>query len=280
MVRIPAALLILISLIRFTNATAQPYVDPLNIRYTYAFKNNQPNATPFTHLFVGSDIPVKFKNGTIFFLSPFFENWNIDSANNKDFLPSVKSIVLPVGVIFPLSNKWSFNITAIARVNGEDIQFNNAFQMGGIVFASYKKKEQQKFRFGVYVNNDFFGVFVVPLVGVDWRINESNYMFGLLPGRLTFEHQLNKSLYTGATFRAITNSYRLNNGNYLRIDDNQLSCYLDYYIAKHVAITLEPGYGVVRKLRSGDTRSKNYIIDYNWDEGFFIKLSASYRIRL
>lgn len=280
MVKIPAALLILFFLIRFTNATAQPYVDPLNLRYTYAFKNAQPNATPFSHLFIGSDIPLKFKNGTIFFLSPFFDNWNIDSSDNKDFLPSVKSIALPAGIIFPVSNKWSFNITAIARINGEDLQLNNAFQIGGILFASYKKKEQQKFRFGVYINNDFFGVFVVPLVGVDWKINETNYLFGLLPGRLTFEHRLNKSLYTGATFRAITNSYRLNNGNYLRIDDNQLSCYLDYYIAKHVALTLEPGYGVVRKLRSGATHSKNYITDYNWDEGFFIKLSASYRIRL
>ncbi len=278
--RIPATLFVLFCLIRFTNATAQPYVDPLNIRYTYAFKNAQPNATPFTHLFIGSDIPVRFKNGTIFFLSPFFENWNIDSANNKDFLPSLKSIVLPIGVIFPLSNKWSLNITSIIRVNGEDIQFNNAFQMGGILFASYKKKELQKIRVGIYVNNDFFGVFVVPLVGFDWRIDKSNYLFGLLPGRLTFEHQLSKRLYTGATFRAITNSYRLNNGNYLRIDDNQVSFFLDCYPAKHVAITLEPGYGIVRKLRSGATHSKNYITDYHWEEGPFIKLSAAYRIRL
>ena len=277
--RILPAFLILF-LIRFTNVTAQPYVDPLNIRYTYAFKNNQPNATPFSHLFIGSDIPFKFTNGTIFFLSPFFENWNIDSANNKDFLPSVKSIVLPMGIIFPVSDKWSFNVTAITRVNGEDIQFNNAFQIGGIAFAAYKRKAQQKLRFGIYVNNDFFGVFVVPLVGLDWRIDKTNYLFGLLPGRLTFEHQLNRHLYTGATFRAITNSYRLNNGNYLRIDDNQLSAYLDYYPAKHIAITLEPGYGIFRKLRSGNTRSKNYITDYNWDDGLFIKLSASYRVRL
>ena len=179
-----------------------------------------------------------------------------------------------------MNNKWSLNVTTISRVNGEEIKLDNTFQFGGILFASYKKKEQQKFRLGVYVNNDFFGLFIVPLAGFDWRIDKRNYLFGLLPGRLTFEHQLNKRLYTGATFRAITNSYRLNNGNYLRIDDNQLSCYLDCYVAKHIAVTLEPGYGIIRKLRSGDTRSKNYSIDYNWDEGFFIKLSAAYRIRL
>jgi hypothetical protein len=179
-----------------------------------------------------------------------------------------------------LNKKWSLNLIAIPRINAEDIQLNTAFQMGGIAFASYKIKEQQKFRLGVYVNNDFFGVFVIPLAGVDWKINNTNYLFGLLPGRLTFEHRLNAYLYTGATFRAITNSYRLNNGNYLRIDDNQISLYLDCYPAKHIAVTLEPGYGIFRKLRSGVDHNKNYVTDYNWNDGAFIKLSASYRIRL
>ncbi|HEX5152159.1 MAG TPA: DUF6268 family outer membrane beta-barrel protein [Parafilimonas sp.] len=270
-----------ISIILFCLHTkAQPYVDPLSIRYTHAFKGKQANATPFNHFYIGSDLPVRFKSGAILLISPFFESWNIDSAENKDFLPVVNSIVLPVGIFLPLSNKWSMNITAIARVNGQNIDLDNAFQFGGIAFASYKRKEQQKLRLGVYVNNDFFGVFVVPLIGVDWRIDKNNYLFGLLPGRLTYEHKLSTNLYTGATFRAITNSYRLSNGNYLRIDDNQLSAYLDFYPAKHVVVTLEPGYGIFRKLRSGNGRNKNYITDYNWDDGLFIKLSASYRIRL
>ena len=264
----------------YLDTNAQPYVDPLNIRYLHAFKGKQGNATPFNHLYIGSDVPIKFKSGTILLISPFFENWNIDSADNKNFLPSVSSIALPMGIFFPLSNKWSMNITAIARINGENIDINNSFQIGGLAFASYKRKEEQKLRLGVYVNNDFFGVFVIPLVGVDWRIDKDNYLFGLLPGRLTFEHKLSTNLYTGATFRAITNSYRLSNENYLRIDDNQLSAYLDFYPAKHFVVTLEPGYGIFRKLRSGNGHNKNYITDYNWDDGLFIKLSASYRIRL
>jgi len=270
-----------ISILLFSVDTkAQPYVDPLNIRYTHAFKGSQASATPFNHFFIGSDIPLKFKSGAVLLISPFFESWNIDSGNNKTYLPIISSIALPVGIFFPVDKKWSLNITPIARINGEDINPNNSFQIGGIVFASYKRKEKQKFRLGVYVNNDFFGVFVIPLAGVDWRIDEKNYLFGLLPGRLTFEHKLNTYLYMGATFRAITNSYRLNNGNYLRIDDNQLSAYLDFYPARHVEVTLEPGYGIFRKLRSGYGRNKNYITDYNWDDGLFIKLSASYRIRL
>ena len=119
----------------------------------------------------------------------------------------------------------------------------------------------------------------MPLLGTDWRIDEKNYLFGLLPGRLTYEHQWSNKLYGGATFRAITNSYRLSNGQYLRLDDNQLSLYLDYYPAKHLCITLEPGYGVFRQMRTG-INNRDYLTDRNWGNGMFIKLSASYRVRL
>jgi len=96
----------------------------------------------------------------------------------------------------------------------------------------------------------------------------------------SYEHKLSDIFYTGATFRAITNPYRFKNRNYLCIDDNQLSLYLDYYPAKNIVSTLEPGYGIVRKLRLGNDHNKNYIKDFDWNDGMFIKVSASYRIRL
>ncbi|HET9432888.1 MAG TPA: hypothetical protein VFO37_03985, partial [Chitinophagaceae bacterium] len=146
-------------------------------------------------------------------------------------------------------------------------------------FVTWARKAQQKFRFGVYVNDEFFGVFVMPLIGADWKIDEKNYLFGLLPGRLTWEHQWRKNLFGGATFRAITNSYRLSGGQYLRLDDNQVSIYMDYYPAKRFCITLEPGYGVFRKMRTG-INDKQYLTNRNWGDGPFIKLSTTYRIRL
>lgn len=274
-------LILIIACLITENVIAQPFVDPLNIRYTNAFRNPNKNATPFSHLYIGSDIPVQLKNKSIIIFSPFYENWNIDSAADKTYLPPVSSIALAVTAIIPVdSNRWSLSITAIPRFNSERLQLANSFQMGGVLLFIYKKSETLKYKFGVYVNNDFFGVFVMPLAGIDWRINSRNILFGVLPGRLTYEHKLNSIFYTGATFRAITNSYRLTNGDYLRIEDNPLSIYLDCYTTKHIIITAEAGYGIMRKLRSGSGYNKNYITDFGWGDGLFIKLSASYRIRL
>lgn len=261
---------------------AQPYVDPLNIRYTKAFESKSPSGTPFQYLYVGSDMPLRLNSGKLIVISPNFESWNIDSSGNKTFLPTVSSIALPVIAQLPLAkDKWTIQIGVIPRYNSENLKLSgNAFQIGGIVVANYIKKPTLKYRFGVYMNKEFFGTFIIPLAGIDWKINDRNYLFGLLPGRLSYEHKLSDQFYCGGNFRFITNSYLLANNNYLRIDDNQLSAYLDFYPAKRIVLTGEAGYGIFRKLRSGNGANKNYITDYNWNDGLFVKLNASYRIRL
>ena len=274
--------LILISLCILTiDSFAQPYVDPVHARYTYGFKSGSGSGTPFSHLYIGPDLPLKLRKNKFFVISPFYEIWNIDSASYKGFLPTVKGLGLAMSVVLPLDkDHWTLTVSAIPRLNGEKLGFDSAFQIGGVVLAAYKKKETLKYKFGVYVNREFFGPFVIPLAGIDWRIDSRNNLFGVLPGRLTFEHKINSHFYTGSTFRAITNSYILTNARYLRIDDNQLSGFLDCYLTKHIVVTSEAGFGILRKLRSGYGSSKDYLVDYNWGDGMFVKLSASYRIRL
>ena len=268
------------SFLCITHLFSQPLVDPFQVRYMYALRNNNSSATPFTHLWAGSDIPICLKIDTYLLLSPSYEQWNIDSSDVDEIYPTVHSIAFPVGLILPINKtKWSVTALAIPRLNGENLFEGNTFQFGGVALAAYSRLPHQVFKFGVYANAEFFGLFIVPLIGIDWRIDSKNNLFGILPGRLTFEHQWSNKFYGGATFRAPTNSFRLLNGQYMRIDDNQLSLYLDYYPADSICITLEPGVGIFRKLRTG-IHGRDYIMDVKWGDGPFIKLSASYRIRL
>jgi hypothetical protein len=80
------------------------------------------------------------------------------------------------------------------------------------------------------------------------------------------KHKINERFYSGATFRAPVSSYRLATGEYLRLDDNQLSLFVDYYIAKHFCVTLEPGFGILRKIRTGIAKD-DYITEVNWAMG-------------
>jgi hypothetical protein len=245
-----------------------------------AFKNSNTPATPFTHLYIGSDLPIQFKGDAILLLSPYYETWSIDSAETSEIYPTVHSFVFPVGLIMPIKDsKWTLTAIPIVGWSGEKLFAENTFQYGGVTLLSFERKPQQKFRVGVYANAEFFGLFIVPLIGCDWRIDDKNYLFGVLPGRLTYEHKWNDKFFGGVTFRAPTRSYRLSNGQYLRLDDNQLSVFIDYYPVKQMCITIEPGFGVLRKIRTG-IDGRDYITSVNWGDGPFIKLSAAYRIRL
>ena len=272
--------LIAISFLVCESMLSQPYVDPIQVRYMNAFRSKQTPATPFSHLWIGSDLPVRLKGDAIFLASPYYEQWTIDSATTEEIYPVVQSLALPIGLIMPIKDsKWKVTVIPIIRTNGEKLFADNTFQFGGVALAGFERKPKQEFRFGVYANAEFFGLFVIPLLGVDWQIDEKNYVFGVLPGRLTFEHKWNERFYGGVTFRAPTSSYRLSDGSFIRLDDNQLSLFVDFYVAKQFCITVEPGYGVVRRLRTG-VNTQEYITKVKWGDGLFLKLSAAYRIRL
>lgn len=275
--------ILLLTLIACTHLTAQPYVDPVQVRYMYALRKNNSAATPFIHLWVGNDVPVKIKvkENAYILLSPYYEFWNLDSAESNSQYPVVQSLTLPVGAIIPIGkSKWTVNLIPMIRTNGEVLFADKTFQYAIVSFASFARKPNQKFRFGLYASKEFFGWFVIPTVGCDWKIDDKNYLFGLLPGRLTYEHKLNNKLFWGSTFRAPMNSYRFTNGQYIRLDDQQLSAYLDYYPLKNICIAFEPGYGIMRKIRTGINDDKNYLAEVKWGDGPFIKLCLSYRIRL
>ena len=130
----------------------------------------------------------------------------------------------------------------------------------------------------------------MPLVGLDWKIDAKNNLFGVLPGNMIFEHKVTPRFYYGFAFRAFTNSYRqefivdpsaliLEANNYLRIDDNPLGIYADTYLSKKIVLSAEAGYTILRRYRYG-FKSENVHIktDYK-NDNFYFKASLAYRLR-
>lgn len=273
--------LILILVISLAYALqGQPFVDPLQIRYTIADRNDSPGTTPESHLWAGSDLPIKLKEKTYLLISPYYEQWGVADRDQLHGFARLQSLALPVGLILPMRNdRWSLTLMPMLRSNGEKLLTENTFQLGGVVLVGYARKPQQQFRAGLYVNQEFFGLFVVSLLGTDWRIDQRNYLFGTLPGRLAFEHQWSGRWYGGASFRAPTNSYRLPTGEYIRIDDNQLSLYADFYALQNWCLTLELGGSMMRRVQSTPYSSDGRR-DIERGIGPFVRLSTAYRIRL
>lgn len=259
---------------------AQPFLDIVNVKYSNSpdagLFNQNKNNLKLQYFSLSSNLPVQFKNkrDAIIF-SPYFEKWW--SQVNRNTRHGHTGIVLPVSLVKAIAKtRWSIVLTAIARMNDSSISKKTNLQIGGAFIAGYKRNENCTWKLGVYVNNDLFGLFVMPLLGIDWKMNERNNLFGVLPGNLTYEHKINRHFYYGVNFRAITNSYGTTNG-YWRIDENQLGVYLDTYLARNFVLNMEAGHSVLRKIRTGVKDVWKF--DGKVNDNVYVKLAVAYRVR-
>lgn len=269
-------------------ASAQPYLDAVNLRFQQSPKGkSSAGANKFTYLNASINIPLVLKkDSSIIVFSPSMEHWSIkaDSFLSEDM--GMHSNMLPVSLIKPINRSWALTFSVIPRWNGHPVAPVSRFQMGGAVLATYKKRPGLAYKFGLYYNSEFSGPFFMPLLGIDWQIDERNNLFGVLPGILVFEHKLSKYMFWGFNFRSITNTYSsgyIYSGNdpvFLRIQDTQAEIYTDLYLTDNIVLNFAAGHSFARKYREGKMHvSGEYFHDQKMVAGFYGKISFAYRIR-
>lgn len=281
MIYVVALLLLMITCT--CKAIAQPYIDIINTRLVKSpdigITGKDKNATVLDYYNISATLPVllKSKSDAVVF-SPFFERWsttveNVNACNQYHY-----GLAFPVSLLksIPRSN-WSLLTTCIVRMNDRTINADSKWQLGGALLANYRKDNHITYKVGLYVNGEFFGLFIIPLLGIDWLINDKTNLFGVLPAGMTLERKLSGHFYTGATFRTFTNSYHDSAQTYFRIDENQLGVFFDYYINKHLVLNFEAGHSLLRKIRSGIKHEESF----NWNAGDhpYFKIMLAYRIR-
>lgn len=270
--------------------TAQPYLDIGKLSYYYTAAPDKPAGIRSQLYSINVTLPIELKKGgDAIVVNPFFD---INRANTGGPAYRVHSAGIMTGFLKKdIVSKWDLMTSVIVRKNQQvEGELNNAWQAGGLILATFKQNESRSFKVGAYYNREFFGNFFMPLIGIDWRINEGTALFGVLPGNMTLERKVNRAFYIGAAFRALTNSYRLHtvdpcsNGdcsakNYLRINDNQLGLFGDIYFFKQIVFTTEVGHTIFRKYRFGFKGDKIHTYTDVENDNWYVKVMLAYRLR-
>lgn len=275
----------------FNAPKAQPYIDIVNVKYTNSMDAGLWNRHYSTNRYIycsgNINIPLVFKkDSSLLIISPACESWAIKGDDFKEFPDRVQSTLLAVSYLKPLSKKYTLIASPVSRFNGQKgIAFRKGFQIGGAVLLTYNRKPGLQYKWGIYYNNEFTGPLLVPLLGIDWRINEKNNLFGVLPSNLIYEHQFKKSIYGGASFKTFTNTYQAGftsgaDNKLLRVDENQLLLFTDIYLHKNWVLNFELGHSVFRKIRLGSANGTDkYYFDDTINDNLIFKTSLVYRIR-
>jgi hypothetical protein len=103
---------------------------------------------------------------------------------------------------------------------------------------------------------------------------------------MIFEHKVSKRFYCGASFRSVSNTYRGGNipgsqiPHYIRIQDNQLALFGDWYLSKNIVAGVEAGHSLFRRLRVGTEHGQpRYYFNEKMNDGLLVKASVAYRLR-
>lgn len=240
------------------DSNAQPVVQLLNLKAQYSPATpyvNDPTASLGTTQYEGTFLlPLEQKSNDVILVGGDYTQMNF--ASTPSDRSSQHHNLYSASMVFGYEKhfkggKWKALALALPKVNSDFKEISGSdWQMGGVALATYVRNKNLKYHFGVYYNNECFGNYAMPLLGIDWKVNRKLNVFGDLPSNMNIEFKVNKSFYTGLAYSSIVSSYRLSSseGNrYVRVGDktfgqNDFKAYVNCYLTKHLVWYAEGGY--------------------------------------
>ena len=275
------------------NLLAQPYIDIFSVHYQRSpdaalfGKGKNPFATDYLNANI--NLPVKVFKHDRLLINPVFE-WNKLTFIKQDSTNiNLYGITLALSYVKQWKNeKWKTVLVSVNRISSDlkNITIKH-YQPGVAVLMIYERSEKIKYKLGAFYNAEFFGPFILPLIGVEWKISKRFILHGLVPRNLALEYKITPSLYVGLNWKAITNSFRYqsdNTNDYFKIEESQIRLFADIYITKHLVFNIEAGHSFLREYNAhlNSPLYENNERDFNLlaNEGLLFKAGLYYRIRL
>ena len=239
------------------------------------------NGTNYPAEWYGSaafSLPINIGTNQKIVAGGYYENRELKYDAEK-FSLTLQGVGVPITwLIQSKDTSMVFTATVVSRLNGEHLTFDeNLLQFGGVILTNFRINTKLRLKAGCYFNTEFFSDYWVPLAGIEWRINDRNLVSGTFPNSARFEHRFSNSFYMGVAYKSITNSYRLaEGGGYVKILDNHIGIFADFYFTKHLVGMVEAGHTLLRetKIRNeGNTLTKK-------ENSLLVKAGIIYRIRM
>jgi hypothetical protein len=225
---------------------AQYFVDvfSLNNQWHQAKSQDDSIAQKGSNTFMNLFVPVPLAKGNTFLFRLSGEQLLLtnDSAQVR-----LQSLTMPVGMQWKFKNpKWKLTTLGIPKWSGTDrhLAFHDNFQYGVYLLGQYTVSDSLRFKLGIYVNREFFGNLIVPLIGVDWKINHRWSIYGTLPSNFRLSYSIQPQILNmGVGFKSMARSFRSQTEDqFIRYNELQLKYFMEAILAKHYTFFVEGGF--------------------------------------
>jgi hypothetical protein len=291
---------IMIFCIAFKGVT-QNYFDIVNLTYINTAANDfevSNGDTTVEELNLEVNFPVVLNKKTILLTGLYANKTSVRLDANAPN-SNLKFLGFNLGVNRTFSDTWSATFMAYPKIASDKLKLSSDnFQLGFLSLFTKKKRAELKFKYGVFVNNEKFGLAVIPIFGLYYLSPSKKFEANLtLPIVADINYKLNKSIWAGFRFDGIGNTYNLseqnysNNGAYASKSSIEFASYLRFKINKSLYLNTKVGYAFNRKYRVYETDDKIdlavtsvYIgddrtqLNENFADGAIFKIELLYRL--
>lgn len=248
-----------------TSVFAQPFVDLINYNNQNFFSHYNDSANSPVYIqdhLLNLFLPKKFKNDNVLIIRVNSEQAVVKRDGPTSYTENLFSVSVPVGFMYvSKSKKWKYTGIFIPKVNS-DLRDDLAhdFQYGGIALVTHVYNSNLQLKLGMYYNREFWGNFFLPLVGVDWKINDRFQMYGVMPSNYRFEYKVSKNWNTGLGWRSFQRSFRLSetfNNDFVWVRENQVKAYFEGFVYKNLLFTVDIYRSITYELSRNDYQDVN-----------------------
>lgn len=120
------------------------------------------------------------------------------------------AFIFQTGIVRKLNDRSGIQFLVVPRYttdfNGGD---RKSWQLGAIALYEHRAHERLMMRYGTMYNGELFGPLLVPLVYLEWTINDRWNITGLMPINLKVNYTLTERLITGFSHFGFITTYRL-----------------------------------------------------------------------
>ncbi len=277
---------------------SQKYVDLARFHYSNTTQNKFDTTETSTNVEdfgLNVTLPIQLNDSNV-----ILTGFNIDQTKAKLYpfnkSQTLSTINLKLGFNRKYGKKWSGTYMLLPKITSDLKELTSKdFQFGALGLMKYTKKENLKYSVGLYYNGEFFGPFIVPLLGLYYKSKNEKLEVNLtLPVWADINYKLNKFVNIGTSFAAFVRSYHLSKeDNYVVKKSNNLFAYLQFNLTKSILLQTKVGYTIGRSyqvynrddkadfgfsaFRLGDDRTP---LNPTFKDGLVFKIRLIYRFHL
>lgn len=224
-------------------ATAQDHFNVAYMRTSTQLHTNSVSDFEFSFTY-----PHKLQSGNFLLMGINTVQYDVNNPDYKRV--SLSNNMLRLGYILD-QEKSKTMFLALPKLNGGNGDYS--LQYGGLIHYHRKVNDNFSWTAGAMYNTDLFGNFILPMLGIKWKLSERLWIYGDLPVYMHILYSVGDKSNVGLQFRGLISSHPYSDQYYYEVSQDWICAYYEVSITENIVFQPSAGIFFIRNMNYFET---------------------------